>query len=164
MRIWINLARALKRTGIFVAHRIKPKLLKERYEAGMASIALSLDGRSILGIAVLWPTSNPGVVENGTVFVRKRYRKKVYSGNQTICQAILAACANTLRAKNLRGIMVTDNPNLAKKACAEEIGWAIDDPAGHGQAIRWLLLGGDRVVRADSDKAGARTVLVFYPE
>ncbi|MDP1709780.1 MAG: hypothetical protein Q8L21_02750 [Candidatus Komeilibacteria bacterium] len=159
MNIWRNLVRALKAEGVFMSHRLKPELLKERYESGLASVAFDSDGR-IIAYCALWPTVWPGIVELGTVWVHKKYRGKYYN-QQKISERIIVDCTNKLRKAGLRGIIVVGHKGAERLVIA--CGWQID-ATGYCQSIRWALTGEDRPRPTGSTKASERTILVFYPE
>ena len=159
MNIWKQLEDDLRAEGVFMAPRLQAGLLKQRYQANVASAAFDAGGR-IIAFCALWPTGRPEVVELGTVWVFLPYRGKIYRG-QRLSEAVVADCTAKLKTAKLRGIMVVGHKRAEEIATA--CGWEVD---AHGdcQALRWALSGTDRPRSADSGKTAQRTALVYYPE
>ncbi len=159
MDIWDALEQDLQAEGVFMSHRLQAELLKERYQANMASAAFDADGH-IIGFCAVWSTDQPTVVELGTVWVHPDYRGKIY-GRRRISEAVVADCTAKLAAAGLRGIMVVGHRRAEELALS--CGWQID-ARGDCQALRWALSGVDRPPQTDSAKASVRTALVFRPK
>lgn len=160
MNVWRNLVSDLMAEGVFMSQRIKPELLKERYDIEKASMALDTDGR-IIGYCALWPTIYPEIVELGTLWVHKQYRGRRY-GEKNISETIVADCTSKLKKAGLRGIMIVGINRAVKLAI--DCGWEVDG-TGNCQAIRWALTGEDRPrSSAGSARTPIRTILVYYPQ
>lgn len=149
-----KLAFELQKEPDLAKNRLTAEKLKELYDAGLAEVVFDPSEKFIIACCFLWWTKFMVVVELGTLWVHKEYRRKLYGGKR-LSERVFARCTYIARQRNLKAIMFTHVDCVAELALQYE--WH-QDSAGSCQRTRSLV----RPDAPDSEDAGNECLTKFF--